>query len=473
MPLAAPSGQCVDSGNVSDIDPDIGILLNSSGLFESLSACVSFCHPHFIYSTSFTTGIVDPSAGLSFFMITFTSEGNYESGRAQLFSKSKCTGCPLHAISGAVSSQVSLRGRPDATLAHIEIVASNGFTPWTTFNNTLASADAVNEFDPQFTYPSGDIYISEREAIPGALVFRVEAIDDDNVPPWIPISYEVEGNSSVIFVRLNGTNEVELIQQLDYENPDQRQITVSVRAYDNSPPFPRSALGVFHISLIDVNDNHPEFELNTYIIDMNQGQVHLPFATNMQLGSEVTNRTTINESDVISSITSTLDPTSASDSLSFGLANGLVAIGRVTAFDADSNTETGGNNSLVTYSIGSNVLTADKNPDWLSSISLDGESGAIMITADVAIAMQDCVHKTGPHASRDTMCELVTLNNTHTLVEIPVQGTDGGVPALSGMTNVLVIAAGEEFLAKVTTSPEYVADFHIHSVFIFIYFEIL
>ena len=141
---------------------------------------------------------------------------------------------------------------------------------------------------------------------------------------------------------------------------------------------------------------------------------------------------------------------------------GRVVVGRVAASDADSNTALGGDNALVAYQLTDALTGLEPTPDatldsnltassWLEDVQIDAVSGAISLPHDdnVSLAMQWHDNTVTASAYRD---------DTHAILELAVNATDAGVPSLSGEARVVVIAAGEEYLVKVTTSPAY-ADF--------------
>jgi len=202
VPTAVPSAECTSS-------------LDGPGtalMFATYAGCAHACQPIILHQVSFDTAIVDEDAGLSFLVVTFTSVGDFENGRSQLFSRSKCAGCAAHAVPGAVAVRVTVQGAADANLAQLDVSASRGFTPWVGFNNTLSSGDAVNDHPPRFVAPVANLMLAESDAVSGQILFRLGAVDDDPVPAWLPMSFGLEGNATLEYFALNGTDRVQLTQ---------------------------------------------------------------------------------------------------------------------------------------------------------------------------------------------------------------------------------------------------------------------
>merc|ERR1711871_1111096 len=58
-------------------------------------------------------------------------------------------------------------------------------------------------------------------------------------------------------VQLSLSGRLRLLEMLDYEDEEQRNISFTVEVCDNAPPFPRSSVASVHILTIDANDNTP------------------------------------------------------------------------------------------------------------------------------------------------------------------------------------------------------------------------
>lgn len=238
--------------------------------FASILECTNACEGLVKHSVAFTTEVVPADLGLSedigfsFLAVTLSDESASATVLSSVFLKS-VEQPPLYptALNTVVPSSTTGGGSYS-----VPLLAVLGYSPMFTLDNRAASNATANVASPQF---AAEYRANVNEGTPnGTRIVTVVATDADLSAPNVFgfISYSLRG-PSVVFLSsenlwqdgpftLNGTNGViTLVNSLDYEAESFYDLEVSVS--DNQPPFPRTNTTIVHVSVIDTNDNSPEF----------------------------------------------------------------------------------------------------------------------------------------------------------------------------------------------------------------------
>jgi hypothetical protein len=249
---AAGSGECKQI--------DFSKCTKTRNFFTAYHECTSTCLAQYVHSVQINTSLVGNDIGASFVMIAYDSLGDLTPGRDTFLtagSRPYLYTSPLH---------VDLELRGGKTVA---VVASDGYNPLVKFNNTIASIDAINEYNPVFTSSEWNATLSEASAVGiaiGPLTLSSTDADDtfgngfrhsyrfkhdtayDETPRvsrWGPLALDIRSGV------------VTLVDALDYETTAIHEVEVEVS--DNTPPRPRFASANMTVYVTDVNDNTPTF----------------------------------------------------------------------------------------------------------------------------------------------------------------------------------------------------------------------
>ena len=103
----------------------------------------------------------------------------------------------------------------------VPVLASNGFTPLYTFNNTLSSWLTSNDHPPRFIHPVNDTYIGELTPA-GTELFTVMAVDDDDIPALDEVVDEtgVEGKDIELVMTQAGCSRAKAVKALKDNDGD-------------------------------------------------------------------------------------------------------------------------------------------------------------------------------------------------------------------------------------------------------------
>nr|XP_002734103.1 PREDICTED: cadherin-23-like [Saccoglossus kowalevskii] len=140
----------------------------------------------------------------------------------------------------------------------LNISADNGVPGRIDFTEVLIDLIDINDNAPQFsetTYRANQ----EEEVQNGTFVLRVVAEDPDENDNGL-LTYSL---NSTNFVINPDTGEIFTYSCLDYEDPDGRRYDFYAYTQDNRPPYYTSTASVI-ISIVDINDNSPEFASDRY-----------------------------------------------------------------------------------------------------------------------------------------------------------------------------------------------------------------
>lgn len=238
--------------------------LGSGNIFETHAACVTSCAKHYLHTVELETPLVAEDIGASFLVIAYDSLGRLATGRDAFLTTA---GSPYKYSSGLDILVKCEAETGTAGVYDVAVVASTGYTPLVTFNNTLASAAAVNDYSPTFVELQWNLTASEATNV-GTLLATLYAQDQD-VDLGYPQTFSFVDDGAYVDnvglwrygpISLNPDSaDVILEEELDYENTTTYSVVVSVT--DNSPPQPRSSLARINIFVEDFNDHAPEFFL--------------------------------------------------------------------------------------------------------------------------------------------------------------------------------------------------------------------
>eukprot|EP00040_Diaphanoeca_grandis_P034372 m.212910 g.212910 ORF g.212910 m.212910 type:complete len:1258 (-) comp33137_c0_seq1:546-4319(-) len=251
--------QTVDTCKLeSDDDAAVGGEEEEIPFFETYTACVAECHGSIVHTLSFRTNVVAPDIGVSLLVATFNADGVLGSGRT-VFMHSEKQPVPYGKLS------LTIPVGPIQLGQNVPLIATRGYGPYITFNNSLASDDATNVFEPSFG-GNRSFDISEDVNV-GTVLFQFSATDADESPYGF-MTYEIADPDAVYddatgmwslgpFSIEQATGWISVTGPLDYEM--QSLYSFEVAASDNSPPLPKKGASTFFANIIDVNDNAPEF----------------------------------------------------------------------------------------------------------------------------------------------------------------------------------------------------------------------
>ncbi|XP_078684144.1 protein dachsous-like [Branchiostoma floridae x Branchiostoma belcheri] len=160
--------------------------------------------------------------------------------------------------------------REEVALYTLRVLASDRGTPER--NSTVSVyviVDDVNDHSPVFNATQYAAQITESAPV-GAFVVRVFAFDADSGPN-ADIHYEItSGNDDGLFAIDAQTGAVTVARPLDYDTVAQHNLTV--RAQDSTSDGAKHTIASVLISLIDENDNPPDFPVLMYLEDVPEGQ---------------------------------------------------------------------------------------------------------------------------------------------------------------------------------------------------------
>ncbi|XP_035677124.1 protocadherin Fat 4-like [Branchiostoma floridae] len=145
----------------------------------------------------------------------------------------------------------------------------DGYPPLSSEATVSITVGAVNEFAPVFDQDPYTASVNENATI-GTVVTAVNATDDDDGTQGLVLYSIVAGNSERKWVIDEESGNISVATTLDRETTDNYELTV--RAYDSYgvSPFNYTEVNVT-ITVLDINDNEPVFDPQTYSISILEG----------------------------------------------------------------------------------------------------------------------------------------------------------------------------------------------------------
>ncbi|XP_066284596.1 protocadherin Fat 4-like [Branchiostoma lanceolatum] len=144
-----------------------------------------------------------------------------------------------------------------------------GFPPLSSDATVSVTVGAVNEFAPVFDQDPYTASVNENATV-GTVVTAVNATDDDDGSQGLVLYSIVAGNSERKWVIDEESGNISVATTLDRETTGTYELTV--RAYDTYgvTPFNYTEVNVT-ITVLDINDNDPVFNPQTYSISILEG----------------------------------------------------------------------------------------------------------------------------------------------------------------------------------------------------------
>ncbi|KAI8511673.1 hypothetical protein Bbelb_107730 [Branchiostoma belcheri] len=267
------------------------------------------------------------------------------------------------------------------------IVVDNGFPALSANITVSVHVNPVNEFAPVFNDSSYSANLFE-SVTSGTVVVAVGATDGDNPDqPQGMFRYTiVSGNTGNKFSLNDETGELSVVRPLDRETVDFYNLTV--RVYDNIyGAIPQLSSDVqVEITVLDVDDNPPSFEPESYSVSVVEGAVNgtqlfligtLDYETEQQYvltiqATDVLQPTFTDTAEVIINVISANDnpPVFAVDNTTINVSEDA-ALGTVL-YDANATDSDLGEHSELTYSI-----VSGSSPTFL----IDSVTGVVRLGA--------------------------------------------------------------------------------------------
>ena len=145
-----------------------------------------------------------------------------------------------------------------------------GFSPLTTFPAVITSDECVNNVAPVFYPPQLEVSVVEETQGQSFLV-RVFANDSDpGSGGQVRYSFEYEAAYSLFSVD-ETSGEVTVLQPLDREGPLGDIIELGIVATDMGNFSTRSATITVQVTILDINDNAPQFAQTAYEVERAEG----------------------------------------------------------------------------------------------------------------------------------------------------------------------------------------------------------
>ena len=167
---------------------------------------------------------------------------------------------------GSVLTLITLDFESQPHFELLLVVSDNGSPPMSVNVSYTVIVDPVNEFTPHFEQEYYTQSISEA-ALVGDSVISLTAIDGDSAShSHGQISYSLDGLNSAVF-SISNTGLLRVAGNLDRELEDHYSFIVV--ASDRGTP-PRSSEALVNITLMDIDDNPPEFTEHLYITTLNR-----------------------------------------------------------------------------------------------------------------------------------------------------------------------------------------------------------
>ena len=132
--------------------------------------------------------------------------------------------------------------------------ANNNYNPFVMFNNTLSSADCINNFTPEFEKLYYHANVSENATMNSSII-TVNATDLDQGDSG-RISYSLVSDDELPFIVNSTSGVIRIVRSLDRE--EKAWYNLTVRATDGGAPGRQKfAYAFVFVMIYDVNDNAP------------------------------------------------------------------------------------------------------------------------------------------------------------------------------------------------------------------------
>ncbi|XP_033097305.1 cadherin-23-like, partial [Anneissia japonica] len=174
---------------------------------------------------------------------------------------------------GQILTVRSLDYEAGDTSYELQVIAIDSFQPNEMTGTTTVSItiEDVNDNDPQFNPILQQVTVMEEQGT-GVFVADVNAFDRDSAGPNGDITYSIiSGDSEGEFTIDGMTGEIRTTAVLNYENT--QSYTLRILAENNAtavPPASGSSTGTVIVSVVDINDNSPEFVGVPYAFEVSE-----------------------------------------------------------------------------------------------------------------------------------------------------------------------------------------------------------
>uniref|UniRef100_A0A3B5L420 Cadherin domain-containing protein n=1 Tax=Xiphophorus couchianus TaxID=32473 RepID=A0A3B5L420_9TELE len=167
----------------------------------------------------------------------------------------------VDAVRGVLSLRDQLDRERDSNYSLILTASDQGDVPRSATVTISITVLDVNDFTPQFSPELLMIHVKENEKDPSQLSYQVSALDEDlGINSQLIYFMQKENSDDLFSVTPNGV--FKILHSLDKER--EPFYTVIITAVDSFPPLTGTL--TIHITVDDVNDNHPEFSEEVYNI---------------------------------------------------------------------------------------------------------------------------------------------------------------------------------------------------------------
>ena len=189
--------------------------------------------------------LVQNSLGLSVFHVTLDSNNGTSFQRLSALLGSPR---PPYVFPFKLSADLDISGQI------VSFDANNNYNPFVTFNNTLSSADCINNFTPQFEKLYYHANVSENATINSSII-TVNATDLDQGDRG-RIRYSLVSDDALPFAVNSTSGVIRIVRSLDRE--EKAWYNLTVRATDGGAPGREKFAHAFvFVMIFDVNDNAP------------------------------------------------------------------------------------------------------------------------------------------------------------------------------------------------------------------------
>ena len=152
-----------------------------------------------------------------------------------------------------------LLDRENREMHTFTVIAADGGNPSLSVSTTFrVMVTDVNDEPPVFIQGPETISLPENE--PTDTVIAQYITTDRDTPPNARVTYTLAPSSNLPFELNSDDGVLTNSEKIDYENPDTRVFTIVVTA--DNPPL--SSMTTTLIQIMDVNDNEPVFDQNSY-----------------------------------------------------------------------------------------------------------------------------------------------------------------------------------------------------------------
>ena len=189
--------------------------------------------------------LVQNSLGLSVFHVTLDSNNGTSFQRLSALIGSPR---PPYLFPFRLSADLNISGQI------VRFNANNNYNPFVMFNNTLSSADCINNFTPEFEKLYYHANVSENAKINSSII-TVNATDRDQGDSG-RISYSLVSDDELPFAVNSTSGVIRIVRPLDREEKAWYNLTVRVTD-GGAPGREKFARAFVFVTIFDVNDNAP------------------------------------------------------------------------------------------------------------------------------------------------------------------------------------------------------------------------